>query len=84
MNELQKELCKSYCKDVILPLGNMTIKIEKLFLGIIKDAGKATCNAFIEGTNESIEKYKTSGNTTKKITKKSKKSSYSFEFDQEI
>lgn len=84
MNKLQKELCKNYCKDVILPLGNMTIEIGKLFLGITKDTGKATCNAFIDGVNENIKECKTSKNTTKKIAKKSKKSSYSFEFDQEI
>lgn len=84
MSKLQKELCKSYCKDVILPLGNMTIEIGKLFLGITKDTEKATCNAFIDGVNESIKECKTSKNTTKKIAKKNKKSSYSFEFDQKI
>lgn len=84
MSKLQKELCKSYCKDVILPLGNITIEIGKLFLGITKDAGKTTCNAFVNGVNESIEEYKANESTTKKITKKSKKSSYSFEFDQKI
>ena len=84
MDKLQKEVYKSYCKSIMLPVGTLVTEVGKVFFGIAKDTGKVTCDAFIDGIDKSIKECKASEVTFKKITKKSKKSSYSFEFDQKI
>lgn len=84
MDKLQKEVYKSYCKSIILPVGTLVAEVGKVFFRIAKDTGKVTCDTFIDGIDKSIKECKTSEITFKKITKKSKKSSYSFEFDQKI
>lgn len=84
MDKLQKEVYKSYCKSIMLPVGTLVTEVGKVFFGIAKDTGKVTCDAFIDGIDKSIEECKTNEITFKKIIKKIKKSSYSFEFDQKI
>lgn len=84
MDKLQKEVYKSYCKSIMLPVGTLIAEVGKVFFGIAKDTGKVTCNAFIDGIDKGIKECKASEITFKKITKKSNKSSYSFEFDQKI